>query len=39
MTTQELVDDLPYRVNLKGVIDIPTRLGRYGSWGIELNRL
>jgi len=39
ITTQELVDDLPYRVNLKGVIDIPPRLGRYGSWGIELNRL
>lgn len=39
ITTQELVDDLPYRINLKGVIDLPTRNARYGSWGIDLNRL
>ena len=39
ITTQELVDDLPYRINLKGVVDLPTRNARYGSWGIDLNRL
>jgi hypothetical protein len=39
ITTQELVDDLPYRINLKGVIDIPTRILRYGSWGVDLERL
>ena len=39
ITTQELVDDLPYRINLKGVIDIPTRNLRYGSWGVDLERL
>lgn len=38
-TTQELVDDLPYRMNLKGVVDTLPRIARYGSWGIELNRL
>jgi hypothetical protein len=39
LTTQELVDDLPYRTNLKGVVDLPTKGLRYGSWGIDLNRL
>jgi hypothetical protein len=38
-TTEELVDDLPYRNNLKGVIDIPTKILRYGSWGVDLERL
>jgi hypothetical protein len=39
ITTQELVDDLPYRINLKGVVDLPSRNAMYGSWGIDLNRL
>ena len=39
LTTQELVDDLPYRTNLKGVVDLPTKGLRYGSWSIDLNRL
>jgi hypothetical protein len=38
-STQELVDDLPYRVNLRGVVDIPTKVAMYGSFGIELGRL
>lgn len=38
-TTQELVGDLPYRVNLRGVIDIPSRLALYGSHGVELQNL
>ena len=35
----ELVGTLPYRANLKGVIDIPGRVARYGSAGVELNNL
>ena len=35
----ELVSMLPYRANLKGVIDIQSRVARYGSWGVELNNL
>lgn len=35
----ELVTTLPYRPNLKGVIDIPDRVARYGSAGVELRNL
>jgi hypothetical protein len=35
----DFIGDLPYRNNLKGVVDIPERVARYGSWGIELNNL
>jgi hypothetical protein len=35
----ELVGALPYRANLKGIIDIPGRVARYGSAGIELDNL
>lgn len=35
----ELVGTLPYRPNLKGVIDIPSRVARYGSAGVELANL
>ena len=35
----ELVGALPYRANLKAVIDIPGRVARYGSAGVELNNL
>ena len=38
-TPQELVGDLPYRVNLRGVIDIPSRIALYGSHGVELQNL
>lgn len=33
---QELVDELPYKANFKGVVDIPSRILRYGSWGIDI---
>lgn len=33
------VSELPYRSNLKGVVDLQERVARYGSWGIELNNL
>jgi hypothetical protein len=39
ITTQELVDDMPYRVNLRGVVDLQNRVAMYGSYGIELGRL
>ncbi|CAB5219699.1 hypothetical protein UFOVP221_118 [uncultured Caudovirales phage] len=35
----EFIGELPYRTNLKGVLDIPSRVARYGSWGIELENL
>lgn len=37
--TNDFVGELPYRSNLKGVIDLRERVARYGSWGIELNNL
>lgn len=36
---QDLVSELPYRSNLKAVIDLPDRVARYGSWGLDLNNL
>jgi len=33
------IDELPYRANFKGVVDVPGRVARYGSWGVELNNL
>lgn len=39
LTTQELVDDMPYRVNLRGVIDLQNRVAMYGSYGVELRNL
>lgn len=35
----EIVGGLPYRANLRGVIDIPGRVAIYGSAGIELQNL
>lgn len=35
----ELVGVLPYRPNLKAIIDRPDRVARYGSAGVELNNL
>lgn len=35
----DLVGELPYRPNLKAVIDLPNRVARYGSWGLDLNNL
>jgi hypothetical protein len=36
---EEIVEELPYRANLKGIVDIRDRVARYGSWGIELDNL
>ena len=35
----DFISELPYRNNLKGVIDLQGRVARYGSWGIELQNL
>jgi len=35
----DLVGELPYRPNLKAVIDLPNQVARYGSWGLDLNNL
>ena len=33
------LDELPYRNNLKAVIDVPERVARYGSRGLEITNL
>lgn len=35
----DLVNELPYRANLKAVIDLSNQVARYGSWGLDLNNL
>jgi hypothetical protein len=35
----DFISELPYRTNLKGVVDSRERVARYGSWGIELDNL
>lgn len=35
----DFMGELPYRNNLKGVVDIAGRVARYGSAGIELQNL
>jgi hypothetical protein len=36
---EDFIAELPYRNNLKGVVDLRERVARYGSYGIELNNL
>lgn len=35
----KLVEELPYRPEVIGVIDIPSRLLRYGRWGLDFPSL
>ena len=35
----ELIATLPYRPNLKAVIDIPEKVARYGSYGVQIDNL
>lgn len=35
----ELVSMLPYRPNLKAVIDLPDRVARYGSAGVQIDNI
>ena len=39
LSIDDFIGELPYRNNLKGVIDLRGRVARYGSWGIELENL
>jgi hypothetical protein len=34
-----LVAELPYRPEVIGVLDTPSRLLRYGHWGLDINSL
>lgn len=36
---EDFIGEIPYRNNLKGVIDLPERVARYGSYGLELENL
>lgn len=36
---EDFISDMPYRPNLKGVVDLPERVMRYGSYGIELQNI
>ena len=36
---ENFIDELPYRTNLKGVVDLRERVARYGSWGFEIENL
>jgi len=38
-SVDELVAGLPYRANLRGVIDVPGRVARYGSAGVQIDNL
>lgn len=33
------IDELPYRGNFKGIVDVPGRVAMYGSWGLEITNL
>ena len=35
----ELIGALPYRANLKAVIDVPSRVAMYGSAGVQLDNI
>lgn len=34
-----LIDELPYRPEVIGVLDVPQNLLRYGHWGLDFNSL
>lgn len=36
---QEIVSELPYKANFKGIVDVPGGVARFGSWGIEIQNL
>ena len=38
-SVDELVGTLPYRPNLKAVIDVPDRVARYGSAGVQIDNI
>lgn len=36
---QEIIDELPYKANFKGIIADPGTVARFGSWGIEIQNI
>jgi hypothetical protein len=36
-SVEDFINDLPYRPNLQGVVDMHPRAARYGSWYFSLN--
>jgi hypothetical protein len=36
-SVEDFINDLPYRPNLQGVVDMHQRAARYGSWYFSLN--
>jgi hypothetical protein len=38
-SVNHLVSELPYRPEVVGVLDLPTRLLRYGHWGLDFTQL
>lgn len=36
---EHLIQELPYRPEVVGVLDLPTRLLRYGHWGLDFTQL
>jgi len=36
---EHLVSELPYRPEVAGVLDLPSRLLRYGHWGLDFTQL
>jgi hypothetical protein len=38
-SVEHLVSELPYRPEVVGVLDLPTRLLRYGHWGLDFTQL
>jgi hypothetical protein len=36
---EHLVSELPYRPEVVGVLDLPSRMLRYGHWGLDFTQL
>ena len=36
---EHLVSELPYRPEVVGVLDLPSRMLRYGHWGLDFSQL
>lgn len=36
---EHLVSELPYRPEIVGVLDLPSRMLRYGHWGLDFTQL
>jgi hypothetical protein len=38
-SVEHLVSELPYRPEVVGVLDLPSRMLRYGHWGLDFTQL